>query len=743
LAGYCSSLSKGSKGKPNVARRLVYYIAAFTAAFLLFQVQPMMSKALLPVFGGSYLVWAACMMFFQAMLLLGYLYVHGAQKKLGVLAYGKWHRLLLFLPLLAFPFRFDRLFNFSTSLPFILAVPYLVLVNVGLPFFALSTMSVILQSWFYKSGLPGRENPYFLYGASNLGSMLALLTYPVLFEPFFDLKIQGYLWWIGYLLLIVLSFICLPRSKGTKEIKELPPARVNSLRLLSWFALSAAGCVTMLAVTNIMTFDIAPVPFLWIIPLAIYLFTFVLVFRVNPWFPEWAKKAFSWAVPVGIVLYLMTFLRLSLPPLVLLSLQSAILFIVCLNCHGRLVEIKPRDPARLTIFYLMLASGGFAGGVLVSTVMPLVSKSLLEYPFGFLLSSLALALAAKASGERRPLDFNVKKAAWIALAVISLTLAPWALNRFFHFPARMIMIGIAVPVFLSLRHASKEKMLMALTSAAIMLASNWTGELALGSEGTRKFRNFYGIYQVYESGGERYLQHGTTLHGRQYLSGPKLNVPLSFFHPTAPAGELLSGKAFNFKDIGMIGLGTGALAAYSGKGDTFTIYELDRDCLDVAERFFSYLRYSREKGAEIKFIFGDGRISLRETPKGGYDLLIIDAFNSGSIPVHLLTLEAIEEYFRVIRPGGLLLMHISNRALDLAPVIYAAADELKLYACEKTNEGRVDADADLTVWMALTRDKRIYKRLVRDYGWDSSGSKVAKNTRPWTDRYSNLFGALR
>jgi len=724
-------------------KRLIYYFAAFTAAFLLFQIQPMMSKALLPVFGGSYLVWAACMMFFQAMLLLGYFYVHTVQGKFGVARYGRWHLILLLLPLLAFPFHFDRLLNFSRSLPFILAVPYLVLVNVGLPFFALSTMSVILQSWFYKSGLPGKENPYVLYGASNLGSMLALLTYPVLVEPFFDLKIQGYFWWMGYLFLLAFSFICFPRSGGKEEIKRIVPAKETPLRLFSWFTLSAAGCVTMLAVTNVMTFDIAPVPFLWIIPLATYLFTFVLVFRAKPWYPEWTKRAFSWAVPLGIVLYLMTFLRLGPPPLASLSLQTAILFIVCLNCHGRLVEIKPRDPARLTIFYLMLASGGFAGGVLVSSVMPLVSKSLLEYPFGFLLASLGLALAAKVSGERRTLDFNVKEAAWIVLPVISLTLAPWVLNRFFHFPARLIMIGIAVPVFLSFRRASKEKLLMALTSAAIMFASNWTGELSLGSEMTRKFRNFYGIYRVYESEGQRYLQHGTTLHGRQYLSGPKVNVPLSFFHPTAPAGELLSGNAFDFKDIGMIGLGTGALAAYSGKGDRFTIYELDTDCLDVAEKYFSYLRYSREKGAEIKFIFGDGRISLRETPKGGYDLLIIDAFNSGSIPVHLLTLEAIEEYFRVIRPGGLLLMHISNRALDLAPVIYAAADELKLYACEKTNEGRVDADADLTVWMALTRDKRIYKRLVRDYGWDSSGSKAAKNTRPWTDRYSNLFGALR
>jgi SAM-dependent methyltransferase len=730
-------------GRLHPVRKIFFYCAAFIAAFLLFQVQPMMSKSLLPVFGGSYLVWAACVMFFQALLLLGYLYVHAVQGKAGIVRYGRWHWILLLIPLALFPFRFTSVSNSLPNAPFILAVPYLVLINVGLPFFMLSTMSVILQSWFYKSDLPGKENPYFLYGSSNLGSMLALLTYPVLFEPFFDLEMQGYIWWAGYLLLLLFSFVCLPRSKGGEKVKEPKTAKIEPIRLASWFALSAAGCVAMLGVTNIITFDLAPVPFLWIIPMAIYLLTFVLVFRVKPWFPGWVEKAFSWAVPLGIILYLMSFVRLSPPPVVLLILLAAILFVICLNCHGRLVQIKPRDPRELTSFYLMLALGGFAGGILVSTMLPLISNSLLEYPLAFLVSSSALVLSARAFGGRRRIRFSLKDAAWLGVPAVSLTVCPWLFNRFFDFPSRVTMVIITIPVFLAFRWAAKERLLMALTSVVIILSSNWTGELCLGCLMTKKFRNFYGIYRVYDFDGKRHLQHGTTLHGRQYLSGPKADVPLSFFHPTTPAGELLSGKKSSFKDIGMIGLGTGALSAYAGDGDSFTIYELDKDCQEIAEELFSYTRNSRKKGAKIEYVFDDGRISLSKAPENKHDLLILDAFNSGSIPVHLLTVNALKQYLRALKPGGLLLLHISNRALNLAPILYAASDELKLYACEKSNAGEIHPDADLTEWMAITESKSLYEELIKKYGWNSRRYETSKSIRPWTDRYSNLFGALR
>ncbi len=705
----------------------------------------MMSKALLPAFGGSYLVWAACMMFFQGVLLLGYLYVHSVQRRFGILRYARWYWLLLLLPIVAFPFRFELLFNSPPDILPFFAVPYILAVKVGLPFLALATVSLTLQSWFYMSDLPGRENPYVLYSASNLGSILALLTYPVIFEPFSNLRQQGYIWWAAYIVLVGLCFICMPRrlSERMQRIETVPMIKENPYRVFSWFILGAAGCTALLAVTNLMTFDIAAVPFLWVLPLSVYLITFILVFKCNPWYPPWIRNAFTWVILLGVILYLMVFLRLSVPVSVLLPLQLGILFVVCLNCHGRLVKIKPADPRGLTTFYLALAAGGFAGSLLVSTVIPLISVSLLEYPAAFLLASLALAMT-RDKGKKPVLPIpQASFVAWLVIVMLALIVVPWMLGSFLRLPPRIILISIAVPLALALRRAAREPWLMVLMLLIVMVSSQWTEELAAGMAKTKKLRNFYGIYRVYEINKQRYWQHGTTLHGRQYLEGSKVNTPLSFYHPTTPAGELLSSDAFGFKDIGMIGLGTGALAAYMGRGQTFTIYELDPDNMRIAEEFFTYLELSRKKGAKVKFVFGDGRISLSRVAKNSYDLLIIDAFSSGSIPIHLLTLEAFEEYFRTLKPDGLLLMHISNRALDLSPVIYSAAEELNCYACEKTNAGNVDPDADLTVWMALCRDKQKFQSLIKKYRWISRQDELEKTKRPWTDDYSNFLSIIR
>jgi spermidine synthase len=253
-----------------------------------------------------------------------------------------------------------------------------------------------------------------------------------------------------------------------------------------------------------------------------------------------------------------------------------------------------------------------------------------------------------------------------------------------------------------------------------------------------RLRNYYGVYRVYDRDGLRYLQHGTTQHGRQYLSGPKQTVPLAYFHPSAPAGRALTARAFPAQKVGMIGLGTGALATYFGTGQSFRVFELDPDNLPIAENHFSYLQQARDRGAELSFVFGDGRVSMRREPASSYDLVIIDAFNSGSIPVHLLTVEAMAEYFRILKPNGVLLMHVSNRVLDLEPVVYANAETLGITAAEASNSDAVHPDAEMTQWMALCRDPEVHKRLA-ELGWlRLSRRKVA----PWTDQYSDVVGAM-
>jgi SAM-dependent methyltransferase len=435
-------------------------------------------------------------------------------------------------------------------------------------------------------------------------------------------------------------------------------------------------------------------------------------------------------------------LRIGFPVGISLPLQLGILFVLCLNCHGRLAESKPSGEG-LTVFYLAIASGGFAGSLLVGMILPCINTFFIEYPGSFFLAVCAIAVAAQDEKARIFSKDGFAAAGCSLIVILALTVVPWTANHFFRLSEKEIFVILSFFVFIVLRIASKRMQSMAVVLFAVMLCSQWVEQVSSGAEKAIRMRNYYGVYLVYDANAQRYLKHGTTLHGRQYLSGEKTKIPLSYYHPTAPAGQLLSADPFQFRSIGMIGLGAGAISAYVGPSQKFTVYELDPDNLLVAERYFSYLRRAREKGACINFVFGDGRISLRNEAAGSLDLLIIDAFNSGSIPIHLMTTEAIEEYFRVLKPDGLLLMHISNRIFDFWPVLSSAAQRIGLYACTKTNGEYVNPDADFTVWAAFCRDKRTYERLLNEYKWVSFQADGKKRVPPWTDQYSNLFNALR
>jgi SAM-dependent methyltransferase len=303
------------------------------------------------------------------------------------------------------------------------------------------------------------------------------------------------------------------------------------------------------------------------------------------------------------------------------------------------------------------------------------------------------------------------------------------------------MLVLAILVAVALLMASSRPWQFALTLAVLFVSMTWTEDLTTGAKSVLRLRNYYGIYRVFDVGNLRFLKHGTTEHGCEYLNGPRAGEPIGYYDSVTPDGEVLSSTNFNFKDIGMIGLGTGAVAAYFGEGQTLTVYELDPDNLPIADKYFTYLRTARKKGAKLSFVFGDGRISLRQVKDSSLDLLVVDAFNSGAIPVHLLTVEALEDYMRVLKRDGLLLMHVSNRLLDLVAVTYSNAHAANVLVCERSSLSRPDPEALTTEWVAMSRNHKKMDILVRQMDWDRAGS-VLHLPKPWTDEYSDLLSRM-
>lgn len=724
-------------------RTAAFYAASFLGAFLLFQVQPMSSKALLPTFGGSYLVWGSCMVFYQSMLLAGYVYAHLVQRHIGVRRYGRWHPLLLLLPLAWLPFRFETLAPLG-DLPLALQVFVRLALAVGIPFIGLATVSLVLQRWFDLLDTADRPSPYVLYSASNLGSVVGLLSYPLLIEPLLGLRAQSVAWAVAYAVLVLLHVVCRPHGgtpapgAGPAPSQREAPPPLPQRTLGAWLALSAGGCAMLLAVTNVITFDIASVPFLWVLPLAAYLLTFVLTFKDRAWLPAWLPQAFTWAAVLGGVLYLMGQLRMTLPALVLLPLQLGILFVVCMRCHGRLIRTRPDDVRHLTTFYIMIALGGVLGSLAVSWLAPVVTTSLAEYPAALALAALALAL----SGERAVGAVPGRRGivVWTAVALAALLLVPRA---FVHAPEAfdaVLLVAVGLPVTFYLLRMGAHPALLAAALMVVTLGAHRTDALASGATDVLRHRNFYGIYRVFDADGQRYLQHGTTAHGREVRTGPVAGQPVGYYAPNSPVGDVLTRRAESINDIAMVGLGSGALARYARPGATFTVFELDPDNLPIAEAHFSYLTRAAAQGVALRHVFGDGRIRLREEAANAFDVLIVDAFNSGSIPVHLLTREALQDYFRVLREDGVLLMHISNRALDLEPVVASVADAIDVHALFRAVEADPERHLDASTWAALTRDEALRDDLRQRLRWRTTTHRDL--ARPWTDQYSNLLHAL-
>ena len=636
--------------------------ALFLAAFLLFQVQPMLGKALLPWFGGTPAVWTVCLLFFQALLLGGYAYAHIARRRV--------HLILLAISLAVLPIA-PKEITVGGPTPSILLT---LLLSVGLPYFVLSSASPLLQRW---SGL---ENPYRLYALSNFASLLALISYPIVIEPWLALGNQFRLWSVLYGLFAVLCGVACWRSKDVRLPTSLP---VAWRRWTWWIVLAGTGSALLAAMTTQMCQEVAPIPFLWIGPMVIYLASFILTFERPAFYQrQWFSLAASIFIPVAAAVAAVAG---KAPVSLHLLVDSVTLFLCLIILHGELALARP-EPTGLTRYYLAMSIGGLAGGVFVALAAPMLFRSFAEFP---LLLSLVAIIAAFSR--------------WRFEGISNFNELPLR--------GRAALAALAVAVLAPL--------------VGIFQANSAPGVIAT-------MRDFYGVIKITEFKLEhpvRVMTHGRTTHGMQFQEPRFALEPTTYYSRLTGAGMTVSSVLSSAPDgarIGVVGLGTGTLAAYGRPGDLFRFYELNPQVIDSARRYFTFLSGSK---AKVEVAEGDARVSLARETSNQFDALIIDAFSSDSIPVHLLTAECATIYRKHLKPNGRLIIHISNRTLDLDPVVRGVARYLGMNASRLENNGNDSVGMYPSTWMVLSGSPKYMPGLTP--------------MRLWRDDFASLWGILK
>jgi len=708
-------------------------LITFLAAFLLFQIELIISKMLLPNFGGSYLVWGACVVFFQAVLFFGYFYAYVILGKMGIKRYRPFYLGLFLLPLLCFPGRGLSAINpVNLNIPLVLNVFWRLIWTIGPVFFVLSTVSVILQSWLADSDLKERNNPYTLYALSNLGSFVALVTYPFLFEVFLDLSQQLLIWRTIYFLLVGLVAFAIfsVKVKGESKVAKIWSIQgISKHACLRWFLFSAAGVIMFLSVTNLITYEIAPIPLLWVVPLCIYLASFVLNFKQKPWSPAWVSDKFYLTFAWSIAIFFITTMR-ALPFILEIAFYCLFLFHSCMFCQQQLFKTKPINLQSLPLFYLIISAGGLIGGMVTTWVMPLISVSISEYLLGLAVIALALAIDSK----RQALGW--RNIFFIIYICGILMFWPVEFKNYNLFGMIIIfwVFKICYQHLIKYPRAFFFSIFMVLVITPF-IDSVWTHENYI-----YRHRNYYGAYKVYYQKAKYILTHGVTIHGAQFVDQKSEKEPLTYYHKLTPVGELLNAASgMHFKNIGVIGLGTGTLAAYARNGQELDYFEIDPDVYFIARNLFTYLKSSSGK---INFIFGDARLKIKESNVQRYDVLVVDAFSGDSVPVHLLTTDAINEYRKHLASGGVVLFHISNRYLNFIPVLFSNANYVNAYGCYKNNRAEKKNMVFASSWFALTWDIKSLNKLVSEFKWISYDPLKNKLKRPWTDQYSNMLSII-
>ena len=678
---------------------LFYSLTIFLSAFLLFEVQPVIAKMILPWFGGSSAVWSTCMLFFQIVLLLGYVYAH-LLNKLPPRRQAITHISVLALSLATLPIIPSAAWKAQGQTNPSLTILALLTVTVGLPYFLLSSTSPLLQAWYARTHKGGM--PYRLFALSNFASMLALLTYPFLVEPNLPSQPQALIWSAAFVCFAAICGLTAWRTAALATIApepwseaEVPVAPAWTTRLL-WLGLAACASILLLAVTNHLTQDVAAIPFLWIVPLAVYLLSFILCFEL--------PRLYHRAVFVPLLIASLYFMADRVWPLHqrmaarnVIPLLTAALFVCCMVCHGELSRLKPH-PKYLTSFYVIISMGGAVGGLFVGLAAPNLFHAYYEFPIGLALTALVLATA-------------FTRLLW--------TRAPgwkWA---------GIVSMSVLVAGFLYFDGLIMHKMV----SGYLVATRNFYGQLRVADDE---------VDPTMPESAARKLIHGTINHGEQFMREPYRYQPVTYFCPGSGIGRGMLAQEGKPRRIGVLGLGCGTLAAYGRAGDTIRIYEINPQVLEIANNQFTYLKDTK---AKVEVAMGDGRLLLDAEPSQQFDMLVMDAFSGDSVPVHLITREAFATYFRHLRPDGILAVNISNTYLNLEPVMERAAqafnklamvyhytpdDETFCFGCSWTlimSRSTADSHPD------LLRDVRILK--------------PERPFRIWTDDFSNMFSILK
>lgn len=726
--------------------------ALLLSAMLVFAAQPMLGKLVLPLFGGSPSVWNTCMVFFQAMLLAGYGYAHLTSRLLAPRTQRAVHLGVLILFGLVLPMSVPTTWQPSDSVATPMSLLGLLTLMGGLPFFAVTTTAPLLQHWFGQSAHRAAREPYFLYAISNVGSMLALLGYPFLVEPVFGLRSQGHCWAIGYAGLVLLIGLC---AWLTREAVSAEPATAVTLRTTVtnrqrtiWVLLSLVPSSWLLSATTRLTTDFAPIPLLWVVPLALYLLTFILVFAQRQLVTH---EVISRAFPFALVL-LVGALAGGEGWFSGGVINAAVFFVGTWFCHGELARRKPSSE-HLTEFYLWMSVGGVLGGMLNSLLAPLVFPVLLEFPIAVTAAGLCVALSPEAGRwPRDRLHWGLTVA--VTLGLIGGTkLLPQYVD-----PDLVPVVFIAAGVALLLAITMKPKLLAICAGAAIVWVQFhvWPTTSVL-----HRARSFFGIHRVEQDIDTpdprtgrvlpkyRRLVHGTTQHGIQSVDAHRACEPLAYYHKTGPLGDVLHETSIDDEHIGVIGLGAGATACYATPQRRFTFYEVDPVVAQLAQQpeFFSYLTACGRDRCQI--VIGDGRLQIAKANDQQFDMLLLDAFSSDAIPSHLVTREALALYVRKLKPHGLMIFHVSNRFLDLSIVLADLAADAQLAAMTRNDSPTTEDEYD--AWLAAGKADSAYvvlapqssalDRLRVRHGWKEL--RPRGKPQPWTDDYSNLLSILK
>jgi hypothetical protein len=740
--------------RPSAGRNrlvlVIYTAAIFVSALLLFSVQPLFTKMVLPRLGGSPAVWSVAMVFFQSLLLAGYAYAHYLMRLNNRMIPVAVHLALLVIALLTLPLSIAGGWGEPPTSGYALWLLGLFAVSIGLPFFALAANNPLLQAWFVRTGHPNGPDPYFLYASSNIGSFLALLSYPVLLEPMFTLRTQNLIWTSGYGLLIVLIAACgvlLLRSPMSAAVDTLAadtdaPPPSWSLRA-RWIFLAAVPSGLLIAVTAHISTDVAAAPLLWVLPLSLYLLTWVLVFQSRPLLPhKWMLMVQPVAI-AGVIVLLAFGGEQNL--LLTLGGHQLCFFVIAMACHGELARTRPAAKY-LTGFYVALSFGGMIGGLFAGLIAPYAFSWVAEYPILVVLAALCRPPADERLSRWSRWYWPILLAVAVALIAPSFTkgeVPSWLQEQ------RVYVVGAvaAAGILLALLLRADRWKLAALAALALVLIRVYPAD----DGRVETVRSFFGVHKILVTPQGQYhvLMHGTTIHGAEKFQNddgtpiPGRPEPITYYHKDGGIGQAITAireRKGGPLRVAVIGLGAGTLTCASEPGEDWKFFEIDQSMVDTA-RDPKYFTYITSCEPDLKPVIGDARLTFAREPDGLYDLIIVDAYSSDAIPIHLATEEAMKIYKDKLAPQGAVLMHVSNRHLELSSVVVgiAEANDLKSWVYSE-DSGRDSEYIFSTSVVVSAREEADIGKLASSDQW--AETEADEKQRVWTDDYSNVLGAV-